>query len=210
MMIVRAAPDTARAQGQHPDEPHQELGRLRAGEDRVMLLIVIDDKQPENEKSGQNAARRLRGRMNIPDGPGLCRGKKGSGRKKTPPTAWRAIVSEGFGGQDEFGAGSHALGHVLALGIWDGQGEEFLMSDIWADTMGNETQVNRHPIGFRVKRILRPYSEGSRRQDAASEPGASGCLRNSGRFIKRVDAAPGLGIRVRRRTDKWKRMRAAI
>ena len=41
MMIVRTAPDAARAQREDAENPHEDSGDARARQDRVVLLIVV-------------------------------------------------------------------------------------------------------------------------------------------------------------------------
>jgi hypothetical protein len=55
VMIVRTPPDTTRAQGIDSKCPHQNLCQARPGKDRMMLLIVVDHKHPQQKETRQNA-----------------------------------------------------------------------------------------------------------------------------------------------------------
>src|SRR6266481_8411893 len=45
MVIVRAPPNTARAQYQDPEDPHQHPGETGMRQYRLMLLVVINDEE---------------------------------------------------------------------------------------------------------------------------------------------------------------------
>ena len=51
MMIVRTAPDAARAKSVNSKHPHQPLGQPGMRENGVMLLIVINHEQSQDQKS---------------------------------------------------------------------------------------------------------------------------------------------------------------
>jgi hypothetical protein len=46
MVIVRTRPDAAGAESVYSKQPHQNIGHLGFRENGVMLLVVINDKQP--------------------------------------------------------------------------------------------------------------------------------------------------------------------
>ncbi len=71
MVVVRAAPDAARAERQDADNPHENLRQPRLGQDRVVLLIVVNDEQPQNQKPGQHTASHASQRVEIPKRPRL-------------------------------------------------------------------------------------------------------------------------------------------
>ena len=109
MMIVRAAPDAARAKGKDPKEPHQDLRQPRIWQDGVVLLIVVDDERPEDEQPCDHAARHLCERMEIPlRARQRCRQKHPSG-ENMPPTARGRIFGELLRRQDEFDPGLHSF-----------------------------------------------------------------------------------------------------
>ena len=66
MMVVRTSPDAAGAEGKDSKDSHQCLGETGAGQDRLMLLIVINHKEPENKQSGEKTADDLDGKMGAP------------------------------------------------------------------------------------------------------------------------------------------------
>ena len=49
MMVVRALPNAARAENQNSEDSHQDVGGAGLGQNRLMLLIVINHKQPKDE-----------------------------------------------------------------------------------------------------------------------------------------------------------------
>ena len=66
MMIMRTAPDAAGTQGENPKESHNQFGQTGAGKDGVVLLIVIDHKEPEDQQPAENAAGNFTGEMRTP------------------------------------------------------------------------------------------------------------------------------------------------
>ena len=46
MVIVRFAPNSGRAERKNPEDAHQKVRHSRFGQDRPMLLIVINHEQP--------------------------------------------------------------------------------------------------------------------------------------------------------------------
>src|SRR2546427_5247648 len=109
MMVVRALPDAAGAENQNPKDSHQALGQAGVGQDRLMLLIVIDHKQPENEQPGENAANDLAGPMKIPKRPRQGNRQEKRGGQKIPPAPPRVIRGVRLGCQYEFFTCSHTL-----------------------------------------------------------------------------------------------------
>ena len=51
MVVVGTSPNTARTEAQDAKEPHEQLGQTRMGQNRVMLLIVINDEEPQGQQS---------------------------------------------------------------------------------------------------------------------------------------------------------------
>jgi hypothetical protein len=96
MMIVGAAPDTARAQGINSKNPHEHFREARPGKDGVMLLIMVNHEKPENQKSGKDAAKEFCGGMKIPERASQRREQKGSGGKDMPPASGGGIFRKGF------------------------------------------------------------------------------------------------------------------
>lgn len=68
----------------------------------MVLLIVINDEKPEDEQSGENAARDFRGGMKVPQSARVSRDEeKGSG-KHMPPAFGGGVVRVGLCGEDQF------------------------------------------------------------------------------------------------------------
>ena len=68
MMVVRLAPDAARAERQHAEDPHQPLGDFGVGQDRVVLLVVVDHEHADHQQAAHDTAKEFCRRMHIPDG----------------------------------------------------------------------------------------------------------------------------------------------
>ena len=66
MMVVGTAPNAAGTQRKDAEEPHETLRHPRPGQDRIMLLIVINDEKPEKEESAENAADPFCQQIEIP------------------------------------------------------------------------------------------------------------------------------------------------
>ena len=69
MMIVRAAPDAAGAQHEDAEDPHDDLAQSGMGQNRMMLLIVIDDEKPQDQQTSEHATGDLSGEMATPERP---------------------------------------------------------------------------------------------------------------------------------------------
>ena len=69
VMVVGTPPNAAGAEGQDSKDSHEALGQPGAGQNRLMLLIVIDHKQPEQQETGQHTANHLAGQMEVPNSP---------------------------------------------------------------------------------------------------------------------------------------------
>ena len=67
MMVMRAAPDAAGAQDQDAEDMHQTFRQPGLGQNRVMLLVVIDDKKTEDQQPSHYAAHDPAGQVEIPD-----------------------------------------------------------------------------------------------------------------------------------------------
>ena len=107
MMVVRALPDAAGAEDQNPKDFHQARGEAGMGQDRLMLLIVINHKQPENEQPGEKTADHLADPMKIPKRPLQGNRQEKRRGKNIPPTPSRGIRRVGLGCQYEFFSCSH-------------------------------------------------------------------------------------------------------
>ena len=76
MMIVRTAPDAAGADGQDAEDSHQALRQFRFRQDRVVLLVMINDEKPQQQKSRQHATGDAGERVKIPERAGRCAQQK--------------------------------------------------------------------------------------------------------------------------------------
>src|ERR1043166_9441644 len=77
------------------------------GQYRVVLLIVINDEEPENEQPGENTANDFSGKMKVPESSRNCSQQKNRRRENVPPAFHRRIHRVRLGGEDEFFSGSH-------------------------------------------------------------------------------------------------------
>ena len=66
MVIVRASPNAAGAEGEDSKDSHQYLGETGVRQDCLMLLIMINDEEPENQQSGEETADDPAGKMGTP------------------------------------------------------------------------------------------------------------------------------------------------
>ena len=109
MMIVRAAPDAAGAQREDAKDSHDDLAQSGMGQNRMMLLIVIDDEKPQDQQTSEHAADDFSGEMKIPERPDHRRQQEKTGREHAPPTASCIVYSESFGAPNQFFTFLHAL-----------------------------------------------------------------------------------------------------
>ena len=63
MMVMRAAPHTARAQNQDTEDGHEPRGEPGVRENRAVLLVVVNDEQAQEEKAGEQAANDSSGKI---------------------------------------------------------------------------------------------------------------------------------------------------
>jgi len=86
MVVVRTLPNAAGAQNQDSKNVHQKPGQAGRRQDRLVLLVVINDKKAENEQSAEDAADNFTGQMGTPKGAGQAGEEKNSSREDRPPT----------------------------------------------------------------------------------------------------------------------------
>ena len=67
MVVVGATPNTARAEDQDPKNPHEPFGQPGTGQDRLVLLIVVDDEEPEIQQPSEQTAGHSANEVKIPD-----------------------------------------------------------------------------------------------------------------------------------------------
>src|SRR5947209_1230016 len=108
MMVVRASPNAARAEGEDTKNPHQSLGQPGMGQYRLVLLIVINHKKPEHQESCEKTTDDLTGKMEVEKCPRHRHRQQKSSREHTPPTRGRGIHCVRFGCQYQVFAGSQA------------------------------------------------------------------------------------------------------
>ena len=70
VMVVRTPPHAARAQGKDAKTLHQDRRDAGARQNGVVLLVVINHKQPQEQQPAQDAAGDLRRQIDIPKGAG--------------------------------------------------------------------------------------------------------------------------------------------
>ena len=56
VMVMGASPNAAGAECQDAKDAHQTFGETGAGQDRVVLLIMINHEKSQNQQSGEKAA----------------------------------------------------------------------------------------------------------------------------------------------------------
>lgn len=108
MVVVRASPNAARAEGENSKNPHQSLGQPRMGQYRLVLLIVINHKKPENQQSCEKTADDPAGKIEVEKCSRYRHRQQKSSREHTPPTRGCGIHCVRFGCQYQLFAGSQA------------------------------------------------------------------------------------------------------
>jgi hypothetical protein len=111
MMVVRAAPNTAGGQDENSEDPHKGFGQTRIRQYRSVLLIVVDDEEPEKKEAGQETASDPRCQMKVPDRSGHGNRQQYGGGDKMPPAPACKIGCVRFGCQNDFFACSYAPAH---------------------------------------------------------------------------------------------------
>jgi len=102
-------PARIRAQGKDPKKFHEHPRDAGPRQNGVVLLIVINHKEPQEQQTAQDAAGDLSRRMRCPKGPDQRDGKKKRRGKDAPPTLESEVFCVGSGGEDQCLAGSHAF-----------------------------------------------------------------------------------------------------
>ena len=105
MVIMRTAPDAAGAQGVNPEEPHENLSQPRFRKDRVVLLIMVNDKNPQDQQTTQNTEEKSSEQVKIGQSSSQCKREEGCARKDTPPTFSRGVPRETFCRKNQLRAG---------------------------------------------------------------------------------------------------------
>jgi hypothetical protein len=108
MVVVGTGPNAAGADEQDAEDFHQAVGQPGPGQYRLMLLIVINYKKPEQKQPGQKTADNPAGQMETPERPRSSTRQKKRRRKNAPPTPRRGIHRERLRCQYEFFACPHA------------------------------------------------------------------------------------------------------
>ena len=70
MMVVGASPDAAGTEHKDPKNLHHPFRQPRVGQNGVMLLIVINDEQAQDQQTGENAANKFAGEVEVPKSSG--------------------------------------------------------------------------------------------------------------------------------------------
>ena len=91
MMIVRFAPYGGRAECKNPEDAHQKVRHSRFGQDRLMLLVVINHKEPQNQEPREDRAHHPSRELEVPKRPKNRDGQKQCSRYYVPPTLERVI-----------------------------------------------------------------------------------------------------------------------
>lgn len=85
VMVMGTAPDAAGTHRVNTKHAHQHFRHARTRKDRVMLLIMVNDKKAQNEEPAQDTAREFGRRMDIPKGASERQGEEDSSGKDVPP-----------------------------------------------------------------------------------------------------------------------------
>jgi hypothetical protein len=107
MVIVGTSPNAAGAQGEDSKNFHQRFGEAGVWQYRMMLLIVVNYKEPEHQKAGQKAANNPTNQMEIPECPGNRRSQKECSRENVKPTLRSGIHCVRLGRQNKIFSGFH-------------------------------------------------------------------------------------------------------
>lgn len=116
MVVVRALPDAGGAENQDSKDFHQAPGQAGTGQDRLMLLIVINHEHSEDEQTSENTAHHLGSPMEIPKRPRKGNRQEKSRGKQIPPTPTRRISCVRLRCQYEFNSCSNMRSVFPILG----------------------------------------------------------------------------------------------
>jgi hypothetical protein len=67
MMVVGTSPDATRTEDQDAENPHQSFGQAGVGQNRQVLLIVVNHEKTEDQKPGEKTAGNPAGRVEVPE-----------------------------------------------------------------------------------------------------------------------------------------------
>ena len=109
VVVVRASPNGAWAEGDNSKNPHQTLGQAGMGQYRFMLLIVVNHEKAEHKESAEKAADELAGKVEVGESSRKGRRQEKRGRKNAPPTPHGGIQRVRFGCQYQLFARSQML-----------------------------------------------------------------------------------------------------
>ena len=73
MVVVGAAPNTARAEDEDAKNLHEPFGQPRARQDSLVLLIVVDDEEPKVQQPSEQTAGYPAREVKIPERACECR-----------------------------------------------------------------------------------------------------------------------------------------
>jgi hypothetical protein len=66
VVVVGASPNTARAEHQDAENPHNAFGQPGTRQNRLVLLIMVDDKEPKIQQPSEATADHPTNKMEIP------------------------------------------------------------------------------------------------------------------------------------------------
>ena len=115
MMIVRTPPDAARTQRKNPEDAHEKFRQPGFRQNGVMLLVVINDKKPQQKQSRENAANNFPGQIEIPKRAGDCQQQQPRCGKDAPPARRRVVRGIRSRRQNEFFARFYAGVKILCF-----------------------------------------------------------------------------------------------
>lgn len=161
MMVVRASPNTAGTENKNAKYSHQALGQPGVGQDRMMLLIVVNYKKTENEQPREQAANNPPGKIEVPESPRNGTRQQKRGRENAPPTPDRRIRRVGFGCEYQFFTSAHAFWAVKRSPIFaicpqeTSKGRHYpISSDLFCQRAKTSLGSLEQPIGHASQTLI--------------------------------------------------------
>jgi hypothetical protein len=108
MVVMRTSPNGARAQDEDAEDSHESLCQARMRQYRPVLLIVINDEEPQKQETGEETACDPAGRMEVPNRSSHRHRQEKRRGKNIGPTFRCEIHRVRFGGRYQLFTCSHA------------------------------------------------------------------------------------------------------
>ncbi len=101
VMVVRMAPGAAGAKEADADDAHQKFREARFGQDGAMLVVVVNDKEPDHQQSRQPAAHDAQDERQSGQGSRQGGEKEKRGGQDAPPAFPGIIPGIGSGASEK-------------------------------------------------------------------------------------------------------------